>query len=607
MAPSILFWNRLEPQRPANDLSNALRCEVRDALWMLGRQWQMGEFRAEDAGTCAFVKINSHALTPRKLSLRNSEPFDWTPETPLNFLAEGIAPLENHSPSEGVAPLLSLDLRAELGRYWTRLVRAKLAPAKAAAAIKAFKEASVLHFKMPSVQTVEEQVAHAATLANQPYAQMLSAFSNGRALDGWRLFELLQTHKASDLLPQPDAVVDALGEDFKRWVTDTFPSLAKDAVTAWNASRLEYQFDCSAPIVEEIAEILRVPEHDGSSLDWYTFNQGPAGSPAPHPGLTPNLPGIQVTRSVRTLLPQGVSFAGAPRNRWWEMEDSTIDLASLRPTAADTAQFVLSEFALLFSNDWLFFPLEVPVGTLTEITSLLVTDVFGGRTAVRQTLQSKAWGLFAVSDDGSSRLWVPPVANSVVQALPKEEVLLLRDEMANLAWGIENVVPDGLGAGMDGLDAAIALRTWLEAILNKQQPAGGEPVGEQPTAQVADRKYVLGTTVPDNWIPFVPIRRELTRQMRLRRAAMPLTIADRPPVRIRPRTQLLREGLQSSPVRPFDLNEEEITMPGIVVRQCWRQARWFDGKIFTWLAQEKLYAQPTRASGLRFDSVESID
>ena len=46
-------------------------------------------------------------------------------------------------------------------------------------------------------------------------------------------------------------------------------------------------------------------------------------------------------------------------------------------------------------------------------------------------------------------------------------------------------------------------------------------------------------------------------------------------------------------------------MPGILVRQCWRQARWFDGKIFTWLAREKMYARPARASGLRFDSTAS--
>src|SRR5690349_1879316 len=101
MSASILFWNRLEPQPPANDLSNALRCEVRDALWMLSRQWQMGEFRAEDAGTCAFVKAETGTLRAQKLSLRGNAPQDYSSETPLNFLTEGVAPLENHAPVEG--------------------------------------------------------------------------------------------------------------------------------------------------------------------------------------------------------------------------------------------------------------------------------------------------------------------------------------------------------------------------------------------------------------------------------------------------------------------------------------------------------------------------
>lgn len=604
MSSSILFWNRLEPQKPANDLSSALRCDVRDALWMLGRQWQMGEFRAEDAGTCAFAKASVITITPKKLSLRGNEPLDCSPETPMNFLTEGVAPLENHSPDQGAAPELSLDLRAELGRYWLSLLKAKLPPAKATAVTSAFKGLSLFHFKLPVVETQEQQVAHAATLANQPYTQTLSAFSNGRALDGWKLLLNLQANSASSFLPQADPVVDQIGEDFKKWVMDTFPALAKNASTAWNSSRLEYQLDCSAPIRTGTAVIMRVPEYDGSALDWYSFNYGPEGSPPPHPGLTPTVEGTQITHQFKTMLPGLLTFPGAPRNRWWEMEDSTIDLGNFRPTAADTAQFVLSEFALLYSNDWLTFPLEWPVGTFGGIVGISVTDVFGETLFVFESEQTKDWGLFSMGTEQSSGLWLPPVATSIVQSPPKEEVLLLRDEMANLGWAIENIVPDGLGGGRDGLDAAISLRRWLEALFGVNQEPGSE---EEPTSGVADRKYVLGTTVPENWIPFVPVRFDKNGQMRLRRAALPRTIADRAPVRIRPRTQLLREGLESSEIQPFDLNEEEITMPGILVRECWRQARWFDGKIFTWLAREKLYARPTRASGLRFDSVESLD
>src|SRR5512145_414110 len=49
--PAITRWNRLEARPRTHDFDRALRAEVRDALWMLARQWQMGEFQGDDAGS----------------------------------------------------------------------------------------------------------------------------------------------------------------------------------------------------------------------------------------------------------------------------------------------------------------------------------------------------------------------------------------------------------------------------------------------------------------------------------------------------------------------------------------------------------------------------
>ena len=40
--------NGVQPDPVIDD--RALRAEVRDPLWMLTRQWQMGEFQGDDAG-----------------------------------------------------------------------------------------------------------------------------------------------------------------------------------------------------------------------------------------------------------------------------------------------------------------------------------------------------------------------------------------------------------------------------------------------------------------------------------------------------------------------------------------------------------------------------
>src|ERR1043166_7576476 len=55
--PTTTAWNRLEgrPRRP--DFARALKAEVRDALFLIAKQWQMGEFIGDDAGSPATVKV----------------------------------------------------------------------------------------------------------------------------------------------------------------------------------------------------------------------------------------------------------------------------------------------------------------------------------------------------------------------------------------------------------------------------------------------------------------------------------------------------------------------------------------------------------------------
>src|SRR6476659_7912407 len=61
--PTVTMWERLEGRPRTQAFDRALRAEVRDALWMISRQWQMGEFRADDAGSPVFAKV--HLATSR--------------------------------------------------------------------------------------------------------------------------------------------------------------------------------------------------------------------------------------------------------------------------------------------------------------------------------------------------------------------------------------------------------------------------------------------------------------------------------------------------------------------------------------------------------------
>src|SRR5882672_3357506 len=64
--PGVTLWNRLEGRPRADNFDRALRAEIRDPLWMLTRQWQMGEFQGDDAGSPIFTKIHLERTPLRK-------------------------------------------------------------------------------------------------------------------------------------------------------------------------------------------------------------------------------------------------------------------------------------------------------------------------------------------------------------------------------------------------------------------------------------------------------------------------------------------------------------------------------------------------------------
>ena len=47
----VNFGRRLESRTRHEDLTDALRFRVHDPLWMLSRQWQLGEFKGNNAGS----------------------------------------------------------------------------------------------------------------------------------------------------------------------------------------------------------------------------------------------------------------------------------------------------------------------------------------------------------------------------------------------------------------------------------------------------------------------------------------------------------------------------------------------------------------------------
>ncbi len=580
---SLLSFEKLLPSPYGEDVAEALRCEIRDPLWLLARQWQLGEFKAEDAGTAAAAHIVAQSTPIQRLETPTGAIQTVDNNTLLNAMVERRP------------PVFDLQMRLETGREWRRM----LTQAGKTAAWEVFRQNPLLHFKAPA-PAFEPDNLEITLFDLEPYAQLVAAVGNGRMVDGLLLFEQLAERKASVFLPQADSIVNDLGE---KWVKQVQKRLQLDIAGtnqegAWDASRLEYRFSVAAAKANGTALCLKNPEHHGRDMDWPDFKQV-EGSAA----IKQDLDAKRAGEHRRTYLPSPVSFPGMPRARWWEMEDSTMDLSNVQTAKTDTGLLLLTEFSLLFSNDWLLIPYSVPIGHLAKVNNLKVTDVFGVLSVVNSVYAGQAqagnWELFQTNDDGVPTDWLlAPAAHARwLQSEPVEEVHFLRDEMANMVWAVEKTVPDGIGSGTMGQTAAAH---WENTLLQ----LAGEPTQPLPAAQQNDaqHKYRLGTAVPPNWIPFIPVRTDANKpDMNLRRATMPRLIDGQSPSRIRPRTQLLRAAATNGNF--YDLREEEIPVTGITVRAVWRRARGYDGSVTTWLAFEKTQGRYFQASGLVFDQL----
>ena len=195
-----------------------------------------------------------------------------------------------------------------------------------------------------------------------------------------------------------------------------------------------------------------------------------------------------------------------------------------------------------------------------------------------------------------------PTASKIQDGAPIEEVALIRDEVANMVWGIERTVPLASGESKPGLEAAHQTRAFFEALV-AAQPGGAAPPAFPPTAPI---RYRVMTTVPENWIPFIPVHvDDSNREIQLQRAALPRIIdGDHgDPVKVQPRTRLLREGLDRTPAELYFVHEEEVPRAGSALSQLFQRTRWTDGRVHVWLRVRRRTGRGEGTSGLRFDDL----
>jgi hypothetical protein len=567
LPPALHTWTRLEPLPQTADLSPALQAGVADPLWLLARQWQFLEYAGGDAGTPIDVRVEVEAAALSHLS--PGAPGEDAADRAREYSAESL-PLEvvvEAEPARGTHPRLA----AEAGLHLRRIL--------VAADLDALADRFVTAYPLALGEPVPGDGG----------ADWLE-LARGRALDGRTLAAAIAPLRGTGAgaltgLPAQPAIPSASRMAVRRvlgrwlaWYEQEFVEPGSPDPDAWNPHRLEYAFTTAATTASGEL-VLATDEYADGRLDWHSFSAagGSLGAPA-----AAQLPRI----TLRPTLPAPVGYAGKPADRFWEFEDSAVHFGAIDAGPTDLTRLLLVEFALVYGNDWFVVPARVPVGSLARITRFEVRDTFGVVSTVERSRDAGAtpWSLFEV--DGADGLFLAPALADTMTGEPIEQVALFRDEMANMVWGVERRVQGASGDGYDRADEASRAAA--------QQQVDGPPVDAQLV-------YRLATTVPEHWIPFVPVAAAGSAPERpvveLQRRAVLRVERDGERRRIEPRGVLIGGG------RDLRLAEGEVPREGAVVERSFQFARWFDGRSLLWLGRRKGAAGGEGASGLRFDGL----
>jgi hypothetical protein len=325
--------------------------------------------------------------------------------------------------------------------------------------------------------------------------------TSNRCLDGEKLYAdiIANVFKTKVTIDGGDeAAIDKIIEQLIAWFERQYSQPTQPADNAWNAQQLSYSLSVAAPDSPQTQVVLRSEHYYQGKLDWFDFDQELRPQP-----ITIDDPDheIKLDKEVAiSFIPSSTTFKGMPNARFWEMEERLINFGKLNAKTTDHLLLLFAEFGLIYGNDWFVIPYKMPVNTLCEIKGFVVTDVFGERTLIQAADEGadnnwQRWSMFNLSNvdhigNYNRQFFLPSTLTQSMESDAIEQVNFIRDEMVNMVWGIEDIIPDATGKGINGHNAA--------------DKTGVLPVPINDST--ANIRYVLGTTVPENWIPFLPVQ-----------------------------------------------------------------------------------------------------
>jgi hypothetical protein len=595
-------WNRLEGRSRHDDFSEGLTVPVADPLWLLGRQWQCRELDGEDAATPIHVELTYETAPLDRIKLGDdaAAPLDTTP---VEVLVE----------REQVG--WDWRQRVRIGQQFERIARDFYASAPSTAV------ALIDSLRTGPCRIDSPGAGSPAWVATDVAARRFLAVVAGRAIDGQQLIEKLTAGQLS-------AIDSNLANRMTDWYDALYSQGPAPVSAAWRSERLDYEFRLQSTDLS-VPGPVHAPSYRNGGVDWEAFSVEKRATDA-----------LGSPKALQ-LTPTHAVFAGQPMRRWWEFENAAVNLGTIDVAKTDLGKLALMEFALIFGDDWFVVPLPAVPNTLLRVTNLAVHDCFGQVTTIPSARSlsadpTKPWQVFTLAPEGVGSavgdfLLVPSIVGTRDESPVLEEVRFARDEDANVVFAIETTVLNQVGEPESGfaahLEAVRRVREQEEAaaasatatVSGTSSATSDEEASASPAADAgsggadgasaeppATIQFVLGTKVPDNWIPFIATDANVVnglpaRRVLLRRAMVlaPDAPDDTP---IDGKTRLLKEG---SGARVDWVREDAVGREGVRVELRRQRTRDAAGNTYVWLGRKIRVGRGEARSGLRFDVVKA--
>ena len=579
------IYTKIEPRTRKADYTEAMSFEVYDPLWMLARQRQFGRFQGNNCGTTVEAKITISTESISKVLDKDGKRKD---------IDGNSAPLEYQV--ERRPRTIDPYARIESALHFLEM---RSLPKNKALLLKTLIRYCPLDPFIPDTPRDSRTVEDVKAQSNIKMDKLYRLYGK-RCFDGYKLYQTRRIPFSSNQFWLDQALAE-----YKLWFKKKY-LVDGDTSTYWNEEKLGYQ----TGLVTRNSQYVAEDYHTGR-LSWYSFD---------HNGNAAKDTKGTVKKTVLPALPSPATFPGAPNRRLWEFENRRVQFNDWQngDTSA-LASSVILQYTLMYSNDWMVLPVDIEAGTEIKVVDIEIKDSFGKVFHIKKNFESDQsnrtlgfqdrWAMFAhVRPDAYEKddfetgqgLLIPPTLQRVEQGAPVEEVQFLRDEMANMVWGVEERVSDGCGGSLDSRSRS----DKVLAIVDEERRVDDSDV---LTPEDADYSYLIQNRVPLHWIPFIPQNLPGNpRDIVFRRARMPIWYND-DYNSVRPSSELLGLKMKGKTVLPRFINEEEIQGYGTKVGLYPQRTRWFNGTSYSWVGFEKKISGTQANSGLMFDALLDVE